>query len=168
MQKQSGFTLIELLLVLAIIGIISAIAVPALLGQRERAKATAVKDNTVNCVADLTSVISGLTDPPSERATELGDASYDGQYIALAAKACDVIATRTSYANTKNPYRSGTGVVTYVVTATAPTADDTTVGNTYLDYSGIDDTAGGSINVTGVFKNANGTISTITKPVAIN
>ena len=38
MKKQSGFTLIELLLVLAIIGIISAIAIPALLGQRARAR----------------------------------------------------------------------------------------------------------------------------------
>jgi len=45
MKKQSGFTLIELLLVLAIIGIISAIAIPALLGQRERAKAKAVQGN---------------------------------------------------------------------------------------------------------------------------
>jgi prepilin-type N-terminal cleavage/methylation domain-containing protein len=45
MKKQSGFTLIELLLVLAIIGIISAIAIPALLGQRERAKAKSVQAN---------------------------------------------------------------------------------------------------------------------------
>ena len=45
MKKQSGFTLIELLLVLAIIGIISAIAIPALLGQRERAKAKATQGN---------------------------------------------------------------------------------------------------------------------------
>ena len=38
MKKQSGFTLIELLLVLAIIGIISAIAIPAMLNQRGRAR----------------------------------------------------------------------------------------------------------------------------------
>jgi len=50
MKKQHGFTLIELLLVLAIIGIISAIAIPALLGQRERAKAKAVQAN-VDAVA---------------------------------------------------------------------------------------------------------------------
>ena len=38
MRKQSGVTLIELLLVLAIIGIISAIAIPSFLGQRHRAR----------------------------------------------------------------------------------------------------------------------------------
>ncbi len=38
MKNQKGFTLIELLLVLAIIGIISAIAIPSYLGQRHRAR----------------------------------------------------------------------------------------------------------------------------------
>lgn len=37
-RQHNGFTLIELLLVLAIIGIISAIAIPAFLGQRRRAR----------------------------------------------------------------------------------------------------------------------------------
>lgn len=36
-RKSQGFTLIELLLVLAIIGIISGIAIPSYLGQRKRA-----------------------------------------------------------------------------------------------------------------------------------
>jgi len=53
MKKQSGFTLIELLLVLAIIGIISAIALPALLGQRARARDKSAVQGTIGRIADL-------------------------------------------------------------------------------------------------------------------
>lgn len=53
MKRQSGFTLIELLLVLAIIGIISAIAIPALLGQRARARDKSATQNAVSKVGDL-------------------------------------------------------------------------------------------------------------------
>ncbi|HET7101299.1 MAG TPA: type II secretion system protein [Terriglobia bacterium] len=38
MRRQKNFTLVELLLVLAIIGIISGIAIPAFMGQRKRAR----------------------------------------------------------------------------------------------------------------------------------
>ncbi|GLH66084.1 prepilin-type N-terminal cleavage/methylation domain-containing protein [Geothrix edaphica] len=55
MKNQKGFTLIELLLVLAIIGIISAIAIPALLGQRSRARDKSSQENCVSIVADLVS-----------------------------------------------------------------------------------------------------------------
>jgi len=55
MKKQSGFTLIELLLVLAIIGIISAIAIPALLGQRARARDKSAVSNADSVIADLVS-----------------------------------------------------------------------------------------------------------------
>ncbi|HJW08935.1 MAG TPA: type II secretion system protein, partial [Holophagaceae bacterium] len=55
MKSQKGFTLIELLLVLAIIGIISAIAIPALLGQRSRARDKSSQENCVSIVADIIS-----------------------------------------------------------------------------------------------------------------
>jgi len=53
MKRQSGFTLIELLLVLAIIGIISAIAIPALLSQRARARDKTAISNMEGRIGDL-------------------------------------------------------------------------------------------------------------------
>lgn len=70
MKNQKGFTLIELLLVLAIIGIISAIAIPALLGQRARARDKGAQDNAVNLISDSVSSY--------DRASEAGIAPADG------------------------------------------------------------------------------------------
>ena len=53
MKNQKGFTLIELLLVLAIIGIISAIAIPALLSQRARARDKAAITNMTGTIGDM-------------------------------------------------------------------------------------------------------------------
>lgn len=46
-KLKNGFTLIEILVVLAIIGIISAIAIPSYLGQRQRARV--IGDASANC-----------------------------------------------------------------------------------------------------------------------
>jgi type IV pilus assembly protein PilA len=47
-QKTGGFTLIELLIVIIIIGILAAIAIPMFLGQRDKAKESAVKGGVHN------------------------------------------------------------------------------------------------------------------------
>ena len=59
-KKTSGFTLIELLTVISIIGILSAIAVPAYLGYREKAAHSEAKTN-IEAVRLLASEVFGET-----------------------------------------------------------------------------------------------------------
>jgi prepilin-type N-terminal cleavage/methylation domain-containing protein len=92
MKNQKGFTLIELLLVLAIIGIIAAIAIPALLGQREKAKAKATQSMVANIAGELARVNDDLR-------------AAGGVAPTAATVAADVLKlSNYNYPAAKNPY----------------------------------------------------------------
>jgi len=59
-RDERGFTLIELLIVVAIIGILTAIAVPAFLGQREKAKVRAVEAGAKGAVSEIQGYLDSL------------------------------------------------------------------------------------------------------------
>ena len=122
MKKQSGFTLIELLLVLAIIGIISAIAIPALLGQRERAKAKAVQANLDACASEC---------------ARLNDTYKEQGKTPTAANIVTDVLTLPNFlaANAKNPYDGSSAA--YIGASVGTNGQVGLSGGTVTDATGL-------------------------------
>jgi type IV pilus assembly protein PilA len=90
-NKANGFTLIELMVVVAIVGVLSAVGLPQLLKAQDRAKISVARQEAVNFAKECSiSLLTGAEAPDSS--------ADDFQYDTLAAdQACekdvDVIAT---------------------------------------------------------------------------
>lgn len=61
LKRQKGYSLVELLTVIAIVGILMAIAVPLLLGHKEKARVTAVRASAKGSVAEIQGIMDAFT-----------------------------------------------------------------------------------------------------------
>lgn len=127
MKKQSGFTLIELLLVLAIIGIIAAIAIPALLGQREKAKAKATQSMVANVAGELARVNDDIR---QKNGSTPAATSVVNKVLALSNYVYP--AAKNPYGGSAAPYIStGTPTLGQVLLKASASYSDPATGNTY-------------------------------------
>jgi type IV pilus assembly protein PilA len=70
-QQQKGFTLIELLVVVIIIGLLAAIAIPAFLGQRDKANDAAAKSLVRNAATAVEAAYADTQDYSTIKVADL-------------------------------------------------------------------------------------------------
>ena len=85
--KKNGFTMIELMVVVAIIGVLSSVALPALTNAQARAKSSAAKQTAVSSAKTCTIALIGGDTTEIAAATVAPVASGD---VTTAGATCDV------------------------------------------------------------------------------
>ena len=120
-QTQKGFTLIELMIVIAIIGILAAVALPAYSDYTNRAKMSEVILAASTCRTEITEIVQTGTDLPATLGCEKAAADFANgvsKYVAaITVSTAGVITVTTQNLVTGNvtlaPYNAASNAITY-------------------------------------------------------
>lgn len=100
-QDEHGFTLIELLIVVIIIGILAAIAIPAFLNQRERARVASMQSDLRNIAVEAETYFTAEGEYDGfEAATTLADFQSDGVTLDVITETDDDFCITADHAGT--------------------------------------------------------------------